>query len=425
MCVAICCPKGVNTPSLETLKKCWDHNSHGAGFAFNDPHTNRVVFHKGFMKWDDFVHAFQKTCKVDKMTDNVRFIHFRITSKGETCPENTHPFPISTASSDLKILDGSCEEIMFHNGTFSSIDISEKGISDTMEMAMWVARLQLTSQGLDALCKFLTPLISGNKLGFLNGKGEHALAGSWSQVDGVYYSNTYWNTTYSYATKSNTTTYSYPSHCYRGYQWDDDYSYDYENWYYKNKKKDKEDVKTSAVATKTTTGTTSSGLKKHGLILDDKRVYNIITDAADIIDLIDGYCPEPGCNKANAIFMGSDDLYKNEDPIFYCPDCDKYYVIHQSGMSSQEKTDFFDYVYDYFGFEGTVLEFIQAFFEGDVPDAEETSDEETVDVKVKEEKKDGIAEEVIESDGKVSIQIPTSKVLKGIVNKIKSKVCSK
>jgi methionyl-tRNA synthetase len=123
--------------------------------------------------------------------------------------------------------------------------------------------------------------------------------------------------------------------------------------------------------------------------------------------------------------MGSDDLYKNEDPIFYCPDCDKYYVIHQSGMSPQEKTDFFDYVYDYFGFEGTVLEFIQAFFEGDVPDAEETSDEETVDVKVKEEKKDGIAEEVIESDGKVSIQIPTSKVLKGIVNKIKSKVCSK
>ena len=33
MCVAIYKPENIQTPSLDTLKKCWDANPDGAGFA--------------------------------------------------------------------------------------------------------------------------------------------------------------------------------------------------------------------------------------------------------------------------------------------------------------------------------------------------------------------------------------------------------
>lgn len=423
MCVAICCPQGVKTPSMETLRKCWDANSHGAGFAYNDIHTNRVVFHKGFMTWDDFVHAFQKMCKVDKMTDNVRFIHFRITSKGETCPENTHPFPISSNCNDLKLLDGDCKEIMFHNGTFSSLDISEKGISDTMEMAMWVARLKLTSQGLDALSKFLTPFISSNKLGFLNGKGEYSLAGSWSQLDGVYYSNTYWNytkTTYttnnSYygGTYYNTSNKNYNSQYAKAttkYQYDlyDEYGYGTE-WGSRFQKEDeqKKDEK-KEVQTK---------VEPRDIVIDKQRVYEIVDDVYGCLDLIDGYCPNEKCPSKEVTYMGSDALYKG-DPVFYCGDCNKYFVIKTSYLSVKEQEEIAEYFYAYFGFEGSIVDFLTALHEDGFDDAE------TITVEVKEtedEVKDEVKDETKETQ---LVKIPTHNFITDLFNKIKGKKADK
>lgn len=412
MCVAICCPKGVNTPSLETLKKCWDHNSHGAGFAYNDPHTNKVYFHKGFMKWEDFVHAFQKVCKVDAMTDNVRFIHFRITSKGETCPENTHPFPISSVVNDLKILDGVCDEIMFHNGTFSSIDISEKGISDTMEMAMWVSRLNLTSQGLDALCKFLTPLISSNKLGFLNGKGEYALAGSWSEIDGVFYSNTYWNYTAKSYSTNNKYNYQYNS----VYSYYDDYGSSYEYDYNtktwnKKKQESKKNLKTNEIVI----GAEEVENKKYYEVMvssEDKRVYYIVTDTSRQFDMIDGWCPECSSKYHSVDYVGMYTKDKSNDPIFKCPDCNKYFILPFSSMSQKELADFIEYIRYYYQYDGKLSDFFEDYF-GATVETTATPVEETVEVvdDKKEESK--------------SITLPVTTAIAKVVKTIKEKAIVK
>ena len=50
MCVAIYKPENVQTPSLDTLKRCWDANPDGAGFALltgGDKYA--IEIHKGYM----------------------------------------------------------------------------------------------------------------------------------------------------------------------------------------------------------------------------------------------------------------------------------------------------------------------------------------------------------------------------------------
>ena len=39
MCVAIYKPANVKTPSLDTLKRCWDANPDGAGFALTGEYS--------------------------------------------------------------------------------------------------------------------------------------------------------------------------------------------------------------------------------------------------------------------------------------------------------------------------------------------------------------------------------------------------
>lgn len=428
MCVAICIPAGVKTPSIETLKHCWDHNPHGAGFAYNDLSSGKVKFHKGFMKWEDFEHAFMKVCKVDAMTDNTRFIHFRITSKGTTCPENTHPFPISSNVNDLKILDGYCDEIMFHNGTFTSLDISEKDISDTMEMAMWVARLKLTSQGLTMLGKFLKPFISSNKVGFLKGDGEHVLVGSWSEIDGVYYSNTYWKPTqytYNYATHTNTKTTNYNQ--YTGYpytskigytDWDE---YEYDCWGYNNSNKkesrfqEKEEIKKD----ETEVNDDAFSLAKSNVIIDTNRVYKVADTLDDIIALFDMYCPDCANKNKHALnyveFVGKYTSKEYEsDPVLYCADCDTYFLVPLSNMTLSEITDIADYLMDYYDYNGELEDFWD-YFECGL--GVEKDDDKIIDaevVEVKQESKD----ETKEPETK---EVPVKSIFNKVIDTIKSK----
>lgn len=62
MCVAVYKPANVKTPSLDTLKRCWDANPDGAGFALRTGGDEYAIeIHKGYMTWKQFKAAFENT----------------------------------------------------------------------------------------------------------------------------------------------------------------------------------------------------------------------------------------------------------------------------------------------------------------------------------------------------------------------------
>ena len=107
MCIAIYKPKGVAI-NPDYLWNGWKNNDDGAGFCYIDEHSE-IIIHRS-MTWLGFI---------DKYTDaEARYgetspflIHFRITSKGDTCLDNCHPFKVND---DMAII---------HNGTMSSVYI--------------------------------------------------------------------------------------------------------------------------------------------------------------------------------------------------------------------------------------------------------------------------------------------------------------
>ena len=80
MCVAIYKPAGIETPSLDTLKQCWDANPDGAGFALRTEGEYSIGIHKGYMTWKQFVAAYEKYRLADFTGDLL--LHFRIATHG-------------------------------------------------------------------------------------------------------------------------------------------------------------------------------------------------------------------------------------------------------------------------------------------------------------------------------------------------------
>lgn len=124
MCIAIVKEKGIAMPSKETLKICWENNSDGAGYMYLK--DGKVHIRKGFMSIDGLISSL----KEKRFTaDDLVSIHFRIATQGRVCPENTHPFPVSTYRNDLKKLKVSMDMGIVHNGMIPMED--DKEDSDT------------------------------------------------------------------------------------------------------------------------------------------------------------------------------------------------------------------------------------------------------------------------------------------------------
>ena len=183
MCVAIYKPKGVKCPSLDTLKKCWDANPDGAGFCV--PSSDDVLINKGFMSWETFIDGFSPYLTY---TGDM-FIHFRIATHGGINPGNCHPFPVSTNVDDLKTMVCHSKYAIVHNGVFP-ITPRRNDISDTMEFVIRLAETgNINSVGL------LDGFIDPSKLAVMSSDGVKML-GNWTEIDGVYYSNTHWRIEY-------------------------------------------------------------------------------------------------------------------------------------------------------------------------------------------------------------------------------------
>ena len=138
MCVAIYKPANVKTPSLDTLKRCWDANPDGAGFALRTGGDEYAIeIHKGYMTWKQFKAAFEKYRLAD-FAGNL-LLHFRIATHGGISPGNTHPFSLTGDVKLLKHTNVRTNYALIHNGM---LPINPEGdISDTMEFCRKLAPL--------------------------------------------------------------------------------------------------------------------------------------------------------------------------------------------------------------------------------------------------------------------------------------------
>lgn len=201
MCVICHKPAGVEMPSDETIKKMFQHNAHGAGFAIQGDIDGdgdfKVEFHKGYMKVEDFLKAIHKR---NDLKDLRVVMHFRIKTSGETDAYTTHPFRMSKKFRDLRRLHGR-GSVLFHNGVFSGLGGKvNKAASDTQDFTIGVAMhyLRKPTPPSELNMAIALQIIGSCRVMILypNKEYQYAKFGNWTKhSDGCEYSNMNWNYT--------------------------------------------------------------------------------------------------------------------------------------------------------------------------------------------------------------------------------------
>ena len=184
MCVAIYKPAGIETPSLDTLKQCWDANPDGAGFALRTEGEYSIGIHKGYMTWKQFVTAYEKYRLADFAGDLL--LHFRIATHGGISPGLTHPFSLTKDVKLLKHTNVKTNYALIHNGM---LPIESEDGSDTMEFCRRLAPLY---QNIPSAFNLIEGMAGNNKIAVMTRDKVH-LFGEWECIDGVYFSNLLWD----------------------------------------------------------------------------------------------------------------------------------------------------------------------------------------------------------------------------------------
>lgn len=198
MCVIVVKPRGIKIPPKSILQKCWDHNSHGVGYAINIKGETDTYVQKGFMDFDGF---YKSLMEENIRKSDILIMHFRLFTHGKKIPEHTHPFPVSKDKTDLELLAYSSNMICAHNGVFHLAN-QPNDISDTMYyIQFWLTKFKLASLISDKTeVERLTKDIDFSKLALLINGTMHLL-GSWEKHQGCYYSNLYFLHTYTWSSK--------------------------------------------------------------------------------------------------------------------------------------------------------------------------------------------------------------------------------
>ena len=201
MCIIAAKPAGVKMPDANTIETMWYANPHGAGLMYpvtqtvkvkGKTTTTKVVqIEKGFMKLSDFQARLIELGKSMDLTATPVVLHFRITTHGGTCPENTHPFPVTDSVGMLKKLRCTSSLGVAHNGIIHSVT-PRKGISDTMEyVATQLAPLHkaLPRWWENKHALQMVENAIGSKLAILTPEGSIHLIGKFETDNGIHYSN--------------------------------------------------------------------------------------------------------------------------------------------------------------------------------------------------------------------------------------------
>lgn len=97
MCIIIAKPAGVELPPEQHFENAFKNNPDGAGIAYND--GTRTYIRKGFMEFSQFQDALKL---IPNPREKDMVFHFRIATHGKVCPENCHPFPLTSSLPQLQ-----------------------------------------------------------------------------------------------------------------------------------------------------------------------------------------------------------------------------------------------------------------------------------------------------------------------------------
>lgn len=190
MCVIVAKTKGSSLPSKEILENCFDNNSDGCGFMYEN--KGHVVIHKGFMDFEDFYKSVKKAYKTKNLKNKNLVMHFRIGTSGGIKTTTTHPFPITNDVNELEKLITTCELGMVHNGIISDYAYKDNKLSDTQnfirDFVYPIYSLNKKFLKHASILKILED-VSTSKLCFLDKNDSMTLVGDFIENNGIYYSN--------------------------------------------------------------------------------------------------------------------------------------------------------------------------------------------------------------------------------------------
>lgn len=181
MCLIVKKPEGLVIPD-KNLIASYDHNSDGWGLMYSD--GERVHCQKGLGYIDDCLNS------LDNLKHRTVYVHMRYATHGTVSVGNAHPFCILDYERD------GLDLYMMHNGVLYEAPTWVTDRSDTYHYAMMLRGMFNDDPTLldDAdFWEAFSKDTKGNKFIFLFGSGREIIVNEHegSEIDGLWYSNTY------------------------------------------------------------------------------------------------------------------------------------------------------------------------------------------------------------------------------------------
>ena len=192
MCIIVSKKKGVELPTKEILRNCFNYNSDGAGIMFND--GKQVFIEKGFMDFNSFYSRLMEIDKEVNLVNSDLALHFRISTNGNIDQGNCHPYPISNQTDQLRTLSITTDIGMVHNGIIKKhIPEAKSILNDTQTFIKnFVYGMYKANNNFLALETNIKALgdEAGSKLCFIDKDNMYTIGAFIEEADGVLYSNT-------------------------------------------------------------------------------------------------------------------------------------------------------------------------------------------------------------------------------------------
>ena len=191
MCIIVAKRKGIELPTKEILKNCFNYNSDGAGIMFND--GKQVFIEKGFMDFNSFYSRLEALDKEFNLVNSDLALHFRISTSGNVDQGNCHPYPISTETSQLRNLSLVTDIGMAHNGVIRKhIPETRSILNDTQTFIKnFVYNMYSSNKEFLTLESNIKALEeeAGSKLCFITKDNMYIIGKFIEETNGILYSN--------------------------------------------------------------------------------------------------------------------------------------------------------------------------------------------------------------------------------------------
>lgn len=189
MCIICYKPQGVNLPSRDILKNCFDNNPDGAGIAILKHGSKSVKYVKGIF---DFETLYEILTAENITKEDIAGIHFRIATNGAIEEKNCHPFYVSTDRKSAYSVNGTCKSVIFHNGVLSKKYSYDKKTSDSYLFALALAEKEKSLMAKGKLAQFIANETQGSRILYIHADlSQMILTGDWieDKTTGCFFSN--------------------------------------------------------------------------------------------------------------------------------------------------------------------------------------------------------------------------------------------